>query len=183
MTLSSDEMTNKWVVELLEIRYGRCWQLTKPNPSNSSEGGRERSVDNFIWCLLKVQDSLEGPYMVKKVFHAIIKLQFGRRNFGGKGHAKTLAVKGESVHLSMPSRFITIFPFIAFFTSSSSFLKLFIMWLLSCMDYLVYSVASFPLLFSGLPASSLCLLWLRWWCDALLTLWAGSALQLFILLY
>jgi len=36
------------------------------------------------------------------------------------------------------------------------------------MDYLVYSVASFPLLFSGLLASLSCLLRLHRWCEALL---------------
>ena len=168
MTLSSNEVTNKWVAELYEIRYGRCWQLTKPNSSSPSEGGWERSANNFVWGLLEVQDSLEGLYVVKRVLCAIIKLHLRQTKLGGKGHSKTLAVKGESVRLSMPSRFIAVFPFIAFFTSSSSFLKLFIMWSLSCMDCPVYSVASFPLLFSGLLASLSCLVRLSWWCKVLL---------------
>ena len=75
MTLSSNEMVNKRVAKLLKICYERCWELTKPHPSSPSEGGRERSADNFVRGLLEVQDSLEGPYMVKKVLCAIIELQ------------------------------------------------------------------------------------------------------------
>ena len=50
-----------------------------------------------------------------------------KRNFRGKGHSKSLAVKGKSVHLSMPSRFIIVFPFMEFFILLSSLRKLFIM--------------------------------------------------------
>ena len=47
-------------------------------------------------------------------------------NLGGKGHSRTLAVKGELVLLIMSSKFVVIFPFMAFLTSSNSFLMFFI---------------------------------------------------------
>ena len=156
MTLSSNEMANKQVAKLFKICYGRCWQLTKQNSSCPPECGRERLADNFIGCLLKVQNSLEGPYMVKRILCTIIKLQLRQAELRRQRHSKTLAVKDESVCLSMPSRFIVVFLFMAFFTSLIYLRKLFIIWSLSCIDYPVYLVASFPLLFSGLLASSSC---------------------------
>lgn len=45
---------------------------------------------------------------------------WGRRNFGGKGHSRTLVVKGESV-LFTTSRFLSVFSLIAFLVSSISF--------------------------------------------------------------
>ena len=51
---------------------------------------------------------------------------WGRWNLKGKGHSRTLAMKDESVLLIMPSKFIAVFPFMAFlsptpFSCSSSF--------------------------------------------------------------
>ena len=65
------------------------------------------------------------------------------------GNSKTLAVKGESVLLIMPSRFIIFFPFMAFLTSSNSFLMFFIIWTLPWVDYAVCLEVSL-LLFLGL---------------------------------
>ena len=127
MALTSNEVLNKRVIKLFEVCNGRCWQFTEPHPSSSSlECGGKGLAYYFIRGLLEIQNCLESPYMVKAVFCAVIELHCERRNFGGKGHSKTLAVKGESVLLSMPSRFIAVFPFMAFFTSSSSLFRLFI---------------------------------------------------------
>jgi len=76
-------------------------------------------------------------------------------NLGSKGHSKTLAVKGESVLLIMPSRFIAVLPFMAFLTSSSSFLMFFIIWSLPQVDYTVCSEVSL-LLFPGLHCHCRC---------------------------
>ena len=58
----------------------------------------------------------------------------------------------------MPLRFIAVFPFMAFFTLSNSLHRLFIIWSLPCVDCLVYSEASFPLLVTGFLAFLSCLL-------------------------
>ena len=47
---------------------------------------------------------------------------YGWRNFEGIGHSKTLVVKGESVLLTIPSRFWSVFSLIAFLSSSFSLL-------------------------------------------------------------
>ena len=52
--LSSNEMVNERVTELLKIRNGWRWQLAKPNPCSPFEGGREWSADNLVWGLLQV---------------------------------------------------------------------------------------------------------------------------------
>ena len=106
--------------------------------------------------------------MVKRILCTIIKLQLRQAELRRQRHSKTLAVKDESVCLSLPSRFIAVFPFMAFFTSLISLRELFIIWSLSCIDCPVYLVASFPLLFSVLLASSSCWLQLWRWCEALL---------------
>ena len=72
-----------------------------------------------------------------------------------------LVVKGELVLLIMPSRFIVLFPFMAFLTSSNSFLMFFIIWSLPRVDYAV----CFDLLFSRLWASSSLSLWWHRDCD------------------
>ena len=74
---------------------------------------------------------------------------YGRQNLGGKGYSRMLVVKGESVLLIMPSRFIAVFPFMAFLTSSNYFLMLFIIRSLPRVDCAVYLEVSF-LLLSGL---------------------------------
>ena len=86
----------------------------------------------------------------------------GRRNLEGRGHSKTLAVKGESILLIMSSRFMAIFPFMAFLISSNSFLILFIIGLLPWVDCSIRSKVSL-LLFLGLLASLS--LWLRLCCS------------------
>ena len=58
----------------------------------------------------------------------------------------------------MPLRFIVVFPFMEFFTLSNSLHRLFIIWSLPCVDCLVYSEASFPLLVTGFLAFLSCLL-------------------------
>ena len=47
---------------------------------------------------------------------------YGKQNFRGMGHSRTFAVKGEFVFLTIPSKFRSIFSFIAFLSSSISFL-------------------------------------------------------------
>ena len=64
-----------------------------------------------------------------------------------------LTVKGESVLLILPSRFIAYFPFMVFLTSSNSFLIFFIIWTLPWVDYVVCLEVSL-LLFLGLWVSS-----------------------------
>ena len=44
------------------------------------------------------------------------------QNFGGRGHSRTSLVNGESVLLTISSKFLDDFPFRAFFISSISFL-------------------------------------------------------------
>ena len=63
-------------------------------------------------------------------------------------------MKGESVLLIMPSRFITVFPFMMFLTSPNSFLMFFIIWTLPWVDSVMCLEVSL-LLFLGLWASSL----------------------------
>ena len=46
---------------------------------------------------------------------------WGRRNFDGMEHSKTAAVRGESVILTILSRFQSVFPLMAFLSSSISF--------------------------------------------------------------
>lgn len=99
--------------------------------------------------------------MVKGIFGTIIDLQLWEVELGRQGHSRTLVVKGESVILIMLSRFMGVFPFMALFTSSSSFLMFLIIWSLSCVDCSVCSEVSLPLLFSGLLASSSLRLWLH----------------------
>ena len=84
---------------------------------------------------------------------------YGRWNLGGRAHFKTLAMNGESILLIMPPRFMAVFPFMAFFISSNFFLILFIIWLLSWVDYSIHSKVSLPL-FPGLLALSSLWLWL-----------------------
>ena len=104
---------------------------------------------------------LKAPIWLTRSLLSSYNSSCGRRNLRGKRHSKTLVVKGESILLSMPLRFIAVFPFLSFFTSSSSLIKLFIIWSLLCVDCSVCSEVSFPLLFSGLLASSLLRLRLR----------------------
>ena len=69
-----------------------------------------------------------------------------------RGHSRTLVVKGNSVLLIMPSRFMAVFPFMAFLSSSSSFLIFLINWSLPCVDCSVCLEVSLSMLFSGLLA-------------------------------
>ena len=46
---------------------------------------------------------------------------WGRRNFDGIGHSRTAAIKGESVVLTILSKFRSVFPLMAFLRSSISF--------------------------------------------------------------
>ena len=47
---------------------------------------------------------------------------WGRRNFDGTGHSRTAAMKGESIVLTILSRLRSVFPLMAFLSSSISFL-------------------------------------------------------------
>ena len=106
--------------------------------------------------------------MVKGIFGTITGLQLWEAELGRQGALQTLVVKGVSILLIMPLRFMVVFPFMAFFTSSSSFLIFLIIRSLPCINYLVSLEVSLPLLFSGLLASSSLHLRLRCGRDVLL---------------
>lgn len=74
---------------------------------------------------------------------------WGRQKFGGKGYPKTFVVKGESVLLTVPSMFLSVFSLIEFFSSPISFRMLLRRSLLAPLDGSVFLGSSFMLLFSS----------------------------------
>ena len=76
-------------------------------------------------------------------------LSWGRWNFGDKGHFRTFMVKGESILLTIPSRFLFVFSLISFLSSSISFRMLFRRSLLALSDRFVSLEPSLLLLFSS----------------------------------
>ena len=91
MTLPPNEVLNKWVTKLFKVcNWGR-WQFTEPNPVNSLESDGKRPTYDFVWSLLEVQNCLESPCVVRRVFHCHHRTLVG----GGE----TLEVRGTPEHL------------------------------------------------------------------------------------
>ena len=76
-------------------------------------------------------------------------LSWGRQSFGGKGHPRTFMVNGELFLLTIPSRFLSVFSLITFFSSSISFCMLLRRSLLALSNESVFLESSLLLLFSS----------------------------------
>ena len=99
---------------------------------------------------------------------------WGKWNLGGKRHSRTFVVKRELVLFTISSKFLFVFSFMAFFSSSISFLMLLRRSLLTPSDGSILLELSFLLLFS----SSLFLLtlflareWFLSYCNCCLISW------------
>ena len=83
--------------------------------------GKERLKISFrVCCRLRV--ILKVVIWSNGSFRSSNDLSYGRQNFSGSGHSKIFVVKGESVVLTNPSKFLSVFSLIAFLSSSISFL-------------------------------------------------------------
>ena len=143
LALSTNKISDEGIANLLKVIDGRPSKLAEPHSGSSLEGGQERPPQNLI-----------GGYDSNR----------GRRNFSSKGYSRTLVVNEESVLFTIQSKFLSVFFFIAFFSSSISFRMLFKRSLLSSSDgfafpnpflLLLFSSSSF-LLVSRLPSYCSC---------------------------
>ena len=102
--LSTNEMAYKRVSKLFEVVNGRCCLLTKPHSRCSLEDGR-KGVAHI---------PSKGCYRLKVILKVVIWSNRSlkpsndsccrRRNFGGIWHSRTFMLKGESVLLTIPSK-------------------------------------------------------------------------------
>ena len=116
-TLSSNEVTQKGVTQLLEAIDGRCWSLAAPLRMVGKD--RHNILSGGCW----------RPSIVLKVLRwtwgslsPLNDSSWGSRNFDDTGHSKTAVVKGESVALTNLSRLRSVFSLMALLNSSISFL-------------------------------------------------------------
>ena len=132
-------MMSKWSIGL----FGHCpptkWRRKElPRCSKLSMDDASNLVNHFLAALLRVVGkkwhsiSLGGCWR-PRVFLKVLRWSnesfkpsngssWGRRNFDGTEHSWTARVKGKSVVLTILSRLWSIFPLIAFLSSSISFL-------------------------------------------------------------
>ena len=79
-------------------------------------------ISSGICCRLRV--ILKVVMWSKGSFMPSYDSSCRRQNLGDRGNSKTFVVKGESVLFTIPSKFLFVFSFIAFFSSSISFLMI-----------------------------------------------------------
>ena len=99
------------VASLLNHTYIAPLRVVEKERNNISSRGR---------CRLKVV--LKVVIWSNGSFRPSNDLSYGRWNFGGMGHSRIFAMKGESVLLTISSKFWFVFSLIVFLNSSISFL-------------------------------------------------------------
>ena len=105
--------------KLLMEKFANLLNNTRVAPLR--EVGKERLKISFgVCCKLKVV--LKVVMWSSGSFRPLNDSSCERWNFGGRGHSKIFVLKGESILLTIPSKFLSIFSLIAFLNSSISLL-------------------------------------------------------------
>ena len=83
--------------------------------------GKERHKISSRGCY-KLRVVLKVVMWSSRSFRPSNDLSYGRRNFGSIGHSRTLVVRGDSILLTILSKFRFVFSLISLLSSSISFL-------------------------------------------------------------
>ena len=105
VSLFPNEMTNKTLTELFEIRNSSWGYLVKPYFGYSFQRRWEYPAHQLIWGHLHNINVLNDSMWSKGSLEPSYDSNCGRWNFDGRGRFSTSVVNGESVLQIIPSKF------------------------------------------------------------------------------